>query len=282
MMQLGLFSSVWACGSWKAAQAFARAQDFHGIEGPTPKEAPDLPWIAEIATGGGYVPQAHPDPATHIEDFRRQFAAAHPFQPLMVTCLGGSDLWSADASVQFFGSAMEEAAHAGVPICFETHRSRSTFHPIPTMEILRQLPEMRLTCDFSHWVCVCEQPVLDVVPGLLALCAQHCGHVHLRVGHPQGPQVPDPSARHQRHLLDAHMRWWRVLVHTARARGRTLFTATPEFGPDGYGVTDPQSGKPMGSLEKCNTFVAAKFAACFSATSNPELSTTFPLSVIQK
>ncbi|MFT4639260.1 MAG: hypothetical protein ACI8T1_002585 [Verrucomicrobiales bacterium] len=81
---------------------------------------------------------------------------------------------------------------------------------------------MRLNCDFSHWCVVCERLVLNEEPELLQLCAERCGHVHLRVGCDQGPQMPNPEGSE---ALESHLAWWRALNVT---------TVTPEFEPDGY------------------------------------------------
>ena len=93
---------------------------------------------------------------------------------------------------------------------------------------------MRLNCDFSHWCVVCERLVLNEEPDLLALCAERCLHAHLRIGYDQGPQHSDPEGSE---ALEAHLTWWRAL---------NLITATPEFGPDGYG----QAGTDLPAINR--------------------------------
>jgi sugar phosphate isomerase/epimerase len=260
-----LFASVWSCGSWDSAFAFAEAAGLDGIEGPPPQVRPGRPWILEIATGGGYVPRAGAGVAEHLEDFARILEAGRPFDPLFATCLGGSDAWSLDEAADFVRGALGIAARSGVGVAFETHRSRPTFHPLPTCELLRRIPEMQLTCDFSHWCCVCERPVLDEMPEVLELCAARCRHLHLRVGHAQGPQVADPRSPHHRTDLEAHLRWWRRVAALSPA---TPLTATPEFGPDGYQPLDAATGRPVGGLAGANRFVAEVFRAALSPDSS--------------
>ena len=121
----------------------------------------------------------------------------------------------------------------GCEICWETHRSRPTFNPWATRDLLLEIPGLRLNCDFSHWCVVCERLVMDEEPEILGLCAERCRHLHARVGYPQGPQVPEPRDRLYRSDLEAHLRWWQVLVEAAEGRGAAEFSVTAEFGPDG-------------------------------------------------
>lgn len=260
-----LFASVWSCGSWDSAAAFADAAGFIGIEGPPPPRPPGRPWILEIATGGGYVPRSGLGVAEHLADFERILQEGAAFRPLFATCLGGSDLWGFDEACDFIRGALLLAEKSGVEVSFETHRSRPTFHPLATCELLRRIPAMRLTCDFSHWCCVCERLLPDEMPEVLDLCAARCRHLHLRVGHAQGPQVADPRSAHHRDDLDAHLRWWK---RVAALSGASPLTATPEFGPDGYQSLDAATGRPVGSLAGANRFVADAFRAALAEDSS--------------
>ena len=66
-------------------------------------------------------------------------------------------------------------------------------NPWNTQRILRRFPSLKLTCDYSHWVCVAERLLPDCGE-ILQLSADHCWHLHARVGFEEGPQVPDPRA----------------------------------------------------------------------------------------
>ena len=81
--------------------------------------------------------------------------------PQWVTIIGGCDAWTLEQSVRFFGEAQEVAARMNIACSFETHRSRSLFNPWTTLAILQRMPELKLTCDFSHWVVVMERQLDD-------------------------------------------------------------------------------------------------------------------------
>ena len=248
------------------ALALVRAWRADGIEGQPPRcsasqealhaaRREGMPWIAEVVTGGGYVPRAHLQPAEHLEDLKRGLEDSLPYTPQFVNALAGSDSWTFREQVRFFESAIQLAAELGVSILFETHRTRPTFHPWRTRDLLQELPHMRLTCDFSHWCAVCERLVMDEEPELLDLFARHAGHVHARCGYDQGPQVPDPRAPEYEPAVSAHARWWRHIVDTQAGMGATKFTFTPEFGPDGYMQCEPGTQKPVADLREVNRWM---------------------------
>ncbi len=276
-MRLQLFRSLWTNGfNLAAALEDCEAGVFDGVEGPVPASGAareefaarlrdaDRPFIAEIVTGGDYVPK-HRDPARHLAEFSRLAEGAMGCSPLSLTVLAGCDAWPLAQSVDFLGRALEEAERLGAAASFETHRSRPTFNQWATRELLRQLPALRLTCDFSHWCCVCERFVLDDEPEILALCAGRADHVHARVGYEQGPQVPHPDAAEYRPALGSHERWWDALWSAAARAGRELVTMTPEFGPDRYLHTLPFSDSPVANLDEINHWMARRERERFAA-----------------
>jgi sugar phosphate isomerase/epimerase len=275
-MELKLFRSLWTTGGdvGLAVEDCSRGL-FHGIEGPVPVDTAarreflakidGRMLIAEITSGGEYVPDAGLSPEAHLEDFKRKADAAAEARPLFISSMAGSDAWSLAESVEFFGQAMEVARAVGVDVAFETHRSRSTFHPWFTRDILRALPGMRLTCDFSHWCCVCERLVLDQELEILELCVSRARHVHARVGHTQGAQVPHPAAPEYAGALAAHERWWEMIWRRLAGSGAAVTTMTPESGPDGYLQTVPFTNMPVASLDQINRWMAVRQAARFKA-----------------
>lgn len=269
-MKLKLFKTLWGyTGTLESMIAACRETGFSGIEGPAPKLAlsrrefrarladAGLNYIAEICTGGSYVPDRRWSPEQHLESLRQKAEAALECDPLFLTVIAGCDAWGIAQSVDFFGAAGLMADDLGIAASFETHRSRSFFNPWTTRDILQQLPALKLTCDFSHWCVVCER-LLDTEPEILTLCAARAHHVHARVGYDQGPQVPHPAAPLYREALAAHERWWSQIWESQRARGCTTATMTPEFGPDGYLQSHPFTGMPVADLEEINGWMARR------------------------
>jgi sugar phosphate isomerase/epimerase len=263
-----LFKTLWGhAGSLVHATGQAVANGFDGLEGSadrTPVELEAfalalqehrLAYIQEIVTGGDYVPRRHATVAEHLADLERQLRIGKPLAPAFATIIGGCDAWSLEQSERFFSEAVELGERYGVPVSFETHRSRSLFNPWATLAILERIPQLKLTCDFSHWVVVMER-LLDDDWDAVTEVARHAHHIHARVGYPQGPQVPHPAAPEYAQALASHQRCWEVIWSAQKERSYDVSTMTPEFGPDGYLHTIPFSGLPVANLEQINMWMA--------------------------
>jgi len=268
-MELKLFKTLWGFnGPIEAACVIATEQGFDGIEGPAPADefqrrhmrtaiaAHPLDYIAEITTAGSYVPELRATLDQHLQSLQEKLQHSLELQPYSISCLVGSDAWPEREQLLFFERALRLVENCGVPVSFETHRSRSLFNPWITQRIAREFPQMLFTCDFSHWCVVCERLLDAELHGInnLALQAQH---IHARVGYDQGPQVPDPAAPEYQDALTAHRHWWELIWQSQYERGYTVTTMTPEFGPDGYLHCEPFTGRPTGDLEQINTWMAA-------------------------
>lgn len=290
-MELRMYRSLWGAGEdFGEIAGAARAAGFHGLEGGLPQEAPamrafaraladhELEWIAEICTGGTngawWIPERRASVEQHLQDLGRGFQRIRSsgLEPRLVNCMGGLDAWPLGASVEFFGRAMEQAAAAGFTIAFETHRSRSLFSPWATLAIVEALPDLRLTCDFSHW-CVVAERLIDEETEVLEAVYPRALHIQCRVGYAQGPQVPHPEAPEYASELAAHQRWWTRIWNAQRERGLAVCTMTPEFGPDGYLQCLASGIDPVDHLWNINRWMASTERARFArwcAEASPE------------
>jgi sugar phosphate isomerase/epimerase len=233
---------------------------FDGVEAQLPREQLarskalaalkdfNLLLITEVATGDWWVAKPTRTRAEHLADLDRALGDAAEAGAIFVNAMTGSDAWGIERSVDFLGEVQARGKKAGIVVSVETHRSRSLFNPWTTAEILRQLPELPITCDLSHFVVVTERLVMDEEPEILALLGKHVNHIHCRVGYEQGPQVPDPRAPEFAAQLSAHERWWDSLWEARRARGCSRITMNPEFGVDNYMHLLPFTGQPVSDL----------------------------------
>jgi sugar phosphate isomerase/epimerase len=266
-MQLQLFKTLWGhSGSLLDAADQAVAAGFAGLEGnadvsqayfselQSALQTSGLRYIQEIVTAGGYVPRRQATVDEHITDVERQLQLGRSLDPQWVTIIGGCDAWTPEQSVRFFGEAQEIAARMNIACSFETHRSRSLFNPWATLAILQRLPELKLTCDFSHWVVVLERQLDDDWDAVNEV-AKHAHHIHARVGYDQGPQVPHPAAPEYAGALASHQRYWEAIWSAQRAKGNSISTMTPEFGPDGYLHTVPFTQLPVADLWEINAWM---------------------------
>ncbi len=214
-----------------------------------------LRYIAEITTAGSYVPDRHASLDEHLRSFARKLERSLELEPEFISCLGGCDAWPEAQNLAFFDSAMNLAEQKNATVSFETHRGRAFFNPWVTQRIVRELPEIKLTCDFSHWCVVCER-LMDSERDTLDALAPNAFHIHARVGYDQGPQVPHPAAPEYADALHAHQSWWERIWQTQARQGREHSTLTPEFGPDGYLQQAPFTQEPVADLWEVNRWMA--------------------------
>ncbi len=276
-MKLLLFKTLWGHReSYAAAARQARAAGFQGLEARVPETANALNdllvaldehrlhYIGEVVTGGDYVPSPAATLDQHLIAIKSALPRARELGARFVNCIAGYEAWPVNDSVDFFARAMDLGQRFGVQLSFETHRSRSLFNPWTTLQIVERLPELRLTCDYSHWCVVCER-LLDSESEILGILAQRALHIHARVGYDQGPQVPHPAAPEYAPALTAHQRWWADIWTAQNARGQCCTTMTPEFGPDGYLHKLPFTDTPVADLWQMNCWMAATERAHFQA-----------------
>jgi hypothetical protein len=276
-MRFALFKTFWGySGGPHDAGALVRAARFDGIEAQVPADeagrdgfaraiaGEGLDFIAEITTAGSYVPERSATPEDHLRDLEAKLIWAKPLRPRFCNVIAGCDAWPAPAQIDFFARAVELEAKHGVICSFETHRARSFFNPWITRDVVRAVPQLKLTCDFSHWAVVCER-LLDSEWDTLVELAPHAHHVHGRVGYPQGPQVPHPAAPEYADCLASHRRIWELLWDAQLANGYTVTTMTPEFGPDGYLHTLPFTHAPVADLWEINTWIGREERRHFAA-----------------
>lgn len=289
-MKLLLVRSVWS-GPENLEDLITQtvAAGFDGLEGPIPQE-PDrqkelhqqlqrhgLVFIAEVATGTNpnskndwWIPQSDRSLDDHLNDLKWTLDRAEDMGALFVSTMSGYDAWSWQQNLDFFGQALELEHRSGIPLSFETHRSRSLFNPWITRDLLRQFPAMKLTCDFSHWCVVCER-LIDSEWEILEQCARRAMHIHCRVGYAQHAQVADPRAPEYSSALAAHERWWDLIWQAQVQRQLPQVTMNPEFLWDGYMQTLPFSQMPVADLWEITCWMAERQRQRFAPAFDPSL-----------
>ena len=201
----------------------------------------------------------------HVASLRTQVEQAQAYGPLFINAHSGRDFWSFARQRDFFAEALEVERQAGIEINHETHRGRAFCNPWNAEALLKEFPELHLTADFSHFVCVCER-LWSADPALassLELCISRTRHIHGRVGYEEGPQVSDPRAPEWAPQVEAHEAWWKAIARARLAAGAEYLTFNPEFGPPNYMQTSPYSRKPVADLWEVCLYMATRFRRQF-------------------
>ncbi|MGE8498218.1 MAG: sugar phosphate isomerase/epimerase family protein [Pseudomonas sp.] len=267
-MRLELFRTLWGYrGSWQHALDELLGAGFDGLEARVPETAAQrssnarllreqhIPYIATLFTSTPVLPRQSDSPEVHLQDLADKLGWAAELSPRLVNILAGNDRWSLAEQVDFFGRAVELGRSSGLHCCFEIHRGRSLYSPWVTLDVIRQVPELRFTSDISHWVVTCERLLDDAIDDLSPF-TERVDHIQARVGYDQGPQVPHPGAPEYADTLAFHQRHWETIWTSQQRRGQAVTSMTPEFGPDGYLHHLPFTDVPVADLWQLNQWMA--------------------------
>ncbi|MBU3742992.1 MAG: sugar phosphate isomerase/epimerase [Sediminibacterium sp.] len=197
------------------------------------------------------------DPKKHFEQFSEMISGAilqNRIQPLYINCHSGKDFFSIKENEPFILLTQELNSKTGIPVYHETHRGRMLYAAPIARQYLQQFPELKLTLDISHW-CNVHESLLQDQSATIQMALNRTGHIHARIGHPEGPQVNDPRAPEWKQAVDQHLQWWDTVVQNAIARGASQMTFLTEFGPADYLPTLPYSRQPVANQWDINVYM---------------------------
>jgi sugar phosphate isomerase/epimerase len=255
------FMPQWGSSKLSFPEFFEKVkkEGYDGIEMSLPTEAPlrkeaiskirefELSFIGQI-----YQPK-DPDIKKHIEQAKSYIQILAEAEPLFINSHTGKDFFSFEQNQEIITTITSYAKSLGVKLIHETHRGRFSFASHVTRTFLEKMPEIRMTLDVSHWMCVAES-LLENQPEAINLAVRHTDHIHSRVGFSEGPQITDPRAPEWKNDLDAHLAIWDRVVERKRKEGE-LVTITTEFGPAPYMTSLPYTRQPIASQWEINVFM---------------------------
>ena len=259
-MRLKIYKALWGLkGDLESQLVSIKEAGYDGFEGglPSPDEAGLFRRLRQELSLG-FISAVFTDGPDHLTSFREQLEKAAEFEPDLVSSQSAEDSMSFDRQRAFFAGALAVEEEIGLVVAHETHRQRAMFTPWGTAALCREFPELKLTADFSHWVCVCER-FLEDQREELRLAGSRAIHLHGRIGFPEGPQVNDPRTPENGEALRFHEEWWSQIVKQRERAGADCFTFNPEFGPPAYMHTLPFTGQPVADLWDVCLWMANRF-----------------------
>ena len=262
-MKILYFRSVWGlddCPTLAAKFAKIKAGGFDGVELDVPldletcrqaRQLLDELGLAVVAqqwrTSGNTV-------AEHTASFAQQYARALVLQPLYLNSHTGCDHFTVAENLEVFDHATALADKYGLEVRHETHRGRALFSAPATVQFLAARPQLKLVADFSHWCCVHESLLADQADRV-EQATRRAYSIHARVGHAEGPQIPDPRDPLWQPNLEAHLAWWKRIVAHRLVEGCAVLPICPEFGPPPYMTLLPHTKTPIADLWKINCYM---------------------------
>jgi sugar phosphate isomerase/epimerase len=248
-MQLKIYKSLWGMtGTLDEQFERIKTAGYDGVESAS-QEIQDRAQFKKLLEEHAleYVSLIYTEGPDHLEEFRTLVGHAAQFGAKKIVAHTGRDTMSYVKQIRFLESCLRVEEEIGISIAHETHRRRPLFTPMNTVAILRELPELKLNVDFSHWCCVTESMLEDHADAI-SVAARHAVHLHGRVGFENGPQVPDPRVQEWERCVTKHEGWWDQVIAAHIQRDATEMTFVPEYGPPTYMHTLPSSGAPTSDL----------------------------------
>ncbi len=257
--ELKIMATNWGfTGDVNAFCAKAKQEGYDGIEVWVPADEKGRTALSQAIQANGLLlgllcGGSDPDFSKHLEQFSTAIKAATAMKPVYINCHSGRDYFSFEQNRQFIDITNKASQKSGVPIYHETHRSRILFAAHVARSFIEKIPELRLTMDASHW-CNVHETLLTDQKETVNLALGRTGHIHARIGHPEGPQVNDPRAPEWENAVSAHFGWWDQVVDRKKKEGK-LLTILTEFGPPDYMPTLPYTRQPLSAQWEINKYM---------------------------
>jgi len=249
-MKINTVRHLWGVDEWEVAFPKIKANGYTAVETcpgiQTESERSrlktlchkhELKLVYQIHTDDySAFPKRQKSVQTHVNRFKELLEdAKNSFGDILlfVNSHSGYDGWTTEERDQFFTQAVALQKNYSFVIAHETHRARVMFNPWVTRELVQKFPDLRLTADLSHWFAVCER-ALDDETDVIKIIASHVHLIHGRVGHSQGPQVPDPRSDLWHKWLVHHELLWDIIWKAQRENKVATTFFEPEFGPPPY------------------------------------------------
>lgn len=247
---------------WPIFLRKVKAAGYDGVEWGIAADIPET-LISEVVhyahRDGLRVIAQHYDTTTatlplHLEKYTAWLKKISRFGFEKINSQTGKDHFDPMENKLLIAAAKRIEQASGIPVLHETHRGKFGYAAHVMSTYLEDDPELRITLDLSHWVCVAESWLEDQEDAV-RLAISRTSHMHARVGHTEGPQIPDPRVPEWAEAAERHLRWWDAVVAAHRQAGAEKLTITPEFGPSPYMVHLPRSGKPIADQWEVNLYM---------------------------
>jgi sugar phosphate isomerase/epimerase len=253
--QLLIFATNWGyTGTWEQFCSQIKTDGYDGAEiwFPNDQERPEVlaAFKKHNLQYGFLIGSGDSQYQNNFQQFKKSLEGAVTFNPVYINCHSGKDFFSFDENKTFIELTTKASKESGIPIYHETHRSRILYSAPTARQYMEKLPDLRITFDVSHW-CNVHESLLADQKETIAMALERVGHIHARIGHPEGPQVNDPRAPEWKNAVDAHFAWWDQVVKKKKQEGKRM-TFLTEFGPVDYLPALPYTRQPLANQWEIN------------------------------
>lgn len=161
-MAFRVYQALWAMtalphgrdAEWTIPEKIAKSMEggFDGVDIPWTPLFPAMEAI-EVARSGGipFGMACFPTSVDGFKEIAETFSALDP-APTYVNVQPNVRVFTVSEGAPILRSWLEIAAEAGIDVQIETHRDRMTTDLRFTLQLMEEVPEMRMTADLSHFV----------------------------------------------------------------------------------------------------------------------------------
>ncbi|OBZ17968.1 xylose isomerase [Bacillus sp. FJAT-26390] len=226
---------------WTMEQKFEKIADagYTAISAAVPSQAEEEEWQRLLDRYKlGFNAIAFPD---KVEDISAYIKDAKRFGRVQYLNLQVMDSFVInDEAIKLLSGLLSQASEAGIPTFIETHRGTVTQDLIRTAEYVRELPELRLMIDLSHYVVAGElNGSLTKTERYFDTLLERTSGIHARVSNGEQVQI-DVGAEGDHPMLPHFERWWSkgMSYWLRQAQPGDVLPFVTELGPPGfYAVT---------------------------------------------
>jgi len=255
MQKLEVFQSLWAMELRRPGRPerpveenFARVAEagYHGIcLDPAVDEIPAMRALQPLFEQHGLKCMINAFPHT-IEEMRPLLELAREMGACHVNAIGGVMPITVDEGAEVARRWMENARAAGVNLLFETHRDSLLNDLYYTLQMLDEVPEMRLCADLSHFVVDREMrlPLRDADRAYMQRVLERSDCFQGRIANREQVQIQIDFPQHQP-WVEQFKTWWSEGIALWRARSEPDATLVflCELGPPAYAITDARGAE---------------------------------------
>lgn len=261
-MELKILCPQWGQEHLDNEAFFAKVKDagYDGVDTWIPENNDDRKRFIRLLSEFdlSVVSHQHQAKGNSIDEFCKSFEyylnLSLESNPILINSHSGRDFFTIEEQLQVIDIAENFSAKKNIHVAHETHRGRIGYGPLNSRELFELRPNMKITADFSHWVCVTES-YLENFEKELAEAIIRTEHIHARVGFTEGPQIPDPRNPFWKHQVDFFLKLWEQILTYRHSVGTEFFTITPEFGPPPYMWTNMNDNLPIANQWDINLFM---------------------------
>ncbi len=255
MQTLSVYQSLWAMEQRKPGipeqpldEQFERIQEagFAGVcIDPGVKEIDDYRDVGSLCEKHNFGCMVNAFPYT-VSELRPLLEFAKSIDAKLVNVIGGVMPLSVSGAVPVVYRWMEEAELLGLPLLFETHRDSLLNDLYYTLQLIDEVPEMRLCADLSHFVVDRElrTPLSPRDSMFLQRILMRSDCFQGRVASREQIQVQLDFPQHQQ-WVDQFIEWWTDGIRQWRERSleKDTLLFLCELGPPPYAITDAKQSE---------------------------------------